>query len=288
MACILVTAATGRVGTALIPRLTAAGHEVLAVTSRQDGVQALRQSGVEPVLADLGTPQSLELHMGTVDAVFLATPDDPRQDAMERGLVGMFAQNGNPHVVKLSAQSAGLNPPVSFGAYHRRAEEVLEESGLPYTILRPTFFQQSLLLFAEDVASKGKITAPVGSGKVAMVNVDDVAEAASVVLANEEHFGRTYTLTGPSAHSFADVTSRLSELLVKKVGYTSPPAFAARLVLPFVTGMPRWKSNLVVDLLSALRAGAQENSSSDIEDITGKAPKSLEMFLTSNLDAFKS
>ncbi|MCP4316864.1 MAG: NmrA family NAD(P)-binding protein [Hyphomicrobiales bacterium] len=162
----------------------------------------------------------------------------------------------------------------------------MAQSGLPFTILRPTFFQQSLLLFAQDAAKKRKSTAAVGQGKVAMVSVEDVADTAAAVLTNEAHFGKTYTLTGPSAHSFDDVIGRLSEHLGQKVGYTSPPAFAARLVLPFVTGMPRWKSNLVVDLLSALRAGAQQHVSADVEMVTGNAPKSLEMFLTSNLDAF--
>ena len=51
--------------------------------------------------------------------------------------------------------------------------------------------------------------------------------------------------------------------------------------------MPRWKSNLVVDLLSALHAGAQQQVSTDVETVTGKKPRSLEDFLKSNLDAFR-
>ena len=46
----------------------------------------------------------------------------------------------------------------------------------------------------------------------------------------------------------------------------------ARIVLPFVTGMPRWQSNLVVDLLKAISQGAQETVSSDVEAVTGTAP----------------
>ncbi|WP_136656740.1 NAD(P)H-binding protein [Nitratireductor sp. XY-223] len=288
MARILVTAATGRVGSQLTRRLVDAGHDVLAVTSRPDRAGRIKEAGAAPVVADLQKPESLQQTLDGTDAVFLATPDHPKQDVMERALIAQFSAAGNPHVVKLSAQSAGLDPPVSFGAYHRRSEQALETSGLPYTILRPTFFQQSLLLFSGDVARKRKITAPVGNGRIAMVNVEDVAAAAAAVMANEDHFGRTYTLTGPSAHSFGDVVAQLSDRLGHTVGYSSPPAFAARIVLPFVTGMPRWQSSLVVDLLSALKAGAQETVSDDVEHLTGHPPRSIEAFLAEHLDTFRS
>lgn len=287
MARILVTAATGRVGSRLIPLLIRDGHTVVGVTRSQKGADTIRKSGAEAIIADLKDAQTLEPMMGEIDAVFLATADDPKQDQIEAGQIAMFARRGKPHVVKLSAQSAGLHPPVSFGIQHRRSEQALEASGLPYTILRPTFFQQSLLLFAEDVAKKGKITAPVGKGKIAMVNVDDVARMAATVIAKEEHHGKTYTLTGPAALGFDDVVGHLSRSLDRNVGHTSPPAFAARLVLPFVTGMPRWQSNLVVDLLSALKAGAQQEVSPDIERVTGQPPVSVEDFLQANLVAFK-
>ena len=287
MARILVTAATGRVGSALLPRLIEAGHDVLAVSSRAAAGDDLRRRGATPVVADMTRPQSLSEATADVDAVFLATADDPQQHRIETAFVDMVRERGRPHVIKLSAQSAGLTPPVSFGTLHRESETALERSGLPYTILRPTFFQQSLLLFADDVARKKRIIAPVGNGHVAMVDVQDVARMAAAVVADGRHYGKTYVLTGPSAHSFGDVVGLLSDELGHPVGYTSPPAFVARLVLPMMTGMPRWKSNLVVDLLSALRAGAQEQVSSDVEAVTGAPPSSLGSFVSANVSAFR-
>ncbi len=288
MARILVTAATGRVGSALLPQLIEGGHDVRAVTSREAAGDGLLKQGAIPVVADIKEPESLSEAVADVDAVFLATADDPRQDRIEVSLVEMIKQRGSPHVIKLSAQSAGLTPPVSFGTMHREAETALEHSGLPYTILRPTFFQQSLLLFAEDVAKKKRIIAPVGSGRVAMVDVSDVARTAAAVVCNDDHYNKTYVLTGPSAHSFGDIVGLMSNELGHAVAYTSPPAFLARLVLPMMTGMPRWKSNLVVDLLSALRAGAQENVSADVERVTGTPPSALRSFITSHAGAFRS
>ncbi len=287
MARILLTAATGRVGSALLPMLLAKGHTVLAVTSRQNGVETLRASGAQAVLADIRNPDSMRDRIADIDAVFLATADDPKQDIIEQSFVAMIAQAGAPHIVKLSAQSAGLKPPVSFGVFHCRSEIAIEQSGLPYTILQPTFFLQSLLLFAEDVSGKKRIIAPVGRGQIAMVDVNDVARTTAAVIGNQAHFGKSYVLTGPSAHGFCDVVECLSKQLGHTIAYTSPPALVARIVMPFMTGMPRWKSNLVVDLLTALRAGAQSQVNQNIEQITGEPANALETFISQNLDAFK-
>jgi len=288
MARILVTAATGRVGSALVPQLVAEGHVVRAVTRRAAAAAALSDSGADPIVADIRQPETLGTAIEGVDAIFLATADDPQQHRIEQALIAMIAATGRPHVVKLSAQSAGLSPPVSFGALHRQAEDALRASGLPFTILRPTFFQQSVLLFADDIASKNRIIAPAGQGKIAMVNIEDVARAAAAVIAGGDHLGKIYELTGPTASGFDDIAALLSRQLGRPIGYVSPPALLARIVLPFMTDMPRWQSNLFVDLLSALRGGAQQTVSPDIEGITGRPAISLETFLTANLASFRA
>lgn len=288
MAAVLVAGATGRVGAALLPLLRERGHRVLAVTRRADAADILAAQGAEPVVADLRAPDGLRDRLAELDAVFLATADAQDQDQLETSFIATAAAAGRPHVVKLSAQSAGLTPPRSFGIYHRRSEQALRTSGLPYTILRPTFFLQSLLLFAPDIARKRKFVAPAGKGRIAMVDIGDIARAAAAVLGDDAHAGRSYTLTGPSAHSLPEVAEQLSAKLGRKIGYASPPAFIARLVLPFATGMPRWQSNLVVDLFAALKAGAQEEVSGDVESLTGRPATSLDAFLTAHLDAFRS
>jgi hypothetical protein len=83
------------------------------------------------------------------------------------------------------------------------------------------------------------------------------------------------------------VTEKLTELLGLKIGYTSPPAPVARLVMPFLTGMPRWKTNLLVDLMVAIRNGAQLQVTSDVADITGEEPRTLHAFLKEHLESFQ-
>lgn len=286
MSRFLVFTATGQVGSALCSELLLRGHEVAGVTRSDAAAGRLVQRGISPIVGDIRRPEELVAKLDGFDGVFLASSDARDQDSTEMRLIEHLQSIGTAQVVKLSAQSAGMNPPVSFGVQHHNAEQALERSGLSYTILRPTFFQQSLLLMSGDVAKKKAITAPMGKGKTAMVDVRDIASVAAHCLADSKHAGKIYTLTGPAAYGFADVTAKLSELIGVKIGYTSPPAPLARLVMPLLTGMPRWKTTLLVDLMVAIRQGAQEQVTSDVANITGDDPRTLDAFLKEHLASF--
>ena len=285
MARVLVFAATGKVGSAVCDLLVAAGHEVHGVT-RGDGA-ALSARGVVPVRGDVRDPAALSPRIEGFDAVFLASADAPDQDAQEIALIGVLARQAQrPRVVKLSAQSAGLTPPVSFGIQHRRAEDALRNSGLTWTILRPTFFQQSVLLMKDDIARKGTITAPMGRGRSAMVNVADIARVAALCLTEDSHAGQVHTLTGPEPVGLADVAATLSDLLGRRIRYVSPPAPIARLVMPLLTGMPRWQTGLIVDLMVAIRKGGQAAVTGDVQRLTGVPPVRMTDFLAAEKQAF--
>ena len=135
---------------------------------------------------------------------------------------------GVARVVKLSGQSAGLEPPASFGVMHARVEQALRESGMKWSFLRPTFFMQSLLLMADTVPG-GKIIAATGKGEIAFVDARDVADAAARVLADPAaHDGRIHTLTGARALSFAGVAELLSSAVpsLPGIGSTVPVSVA--------------------------------------------------------------
>ena len=126
-----------------------------------------------------------------------------------------------------------------------------------------------------DSVRTGKLIAATGAGRIAFVDVRDVAAAAAAVLADPHtHDGKIHTLTGPRALSFSELAALLSDITGHRVCHISPPRWLARIVLPWVSGMPRWQSNLVVDLMAALAAGAQSTPTPAIAETssTGSAP----------------
>ena len=278
-ATILVCGATGQVGAAVCHQLDALGAAWVGLSRKSSKDARFRQ-------ADFGDSASLPAALRGIEVVFLACSDDPNQDALEINLINACRSNGVRHVVKLSAQSAGLQPPVSFGRLHARAEQALRDSGMAWTFLRPVFFTQSLLFFADSIKG-GKLIAATGKGKVAWVDVRDVAEAAVAALTNPAaHAGKVYTLTGGAAHSFAEVTQMLSTVTGKPVKHISPPAWFAKLVLPLASGMPRWQSNMAVELMAAISRGAQETVSSDAARFLKQAPRGVQAFVQESRSAF--
>jgi uncharacterized protein YbjT (DUF2867 family) len=269
---VLVCGATGQVGVLLRAALDAAGRPWLGLSRRPPASERWRQ-------ADFEQPATLGPALDGVGTVFLASSDHPRQDELEIAMIEACRARGIERVVKLSAQSAGRQPPVSFGVLHARAERALRESGMAWSILRPVFFMQSLLLMADSVRS-GKLIAATGKGEVAFVDTRDIAEVAACVLANPStHDGQIHTLTGPRALSFAELAELLASTTGHPVRHISPPRPIARLVLPWVSGMPRWRSNLVVDLMAAIADGAQSVPSDAVRQITGHQPRTLEAFI---------
>ena len=285
---ILVTGATGRVGSALVPLLKRAGVPVAALVRDPKRAAALKAQGVDLRQADLADPASLRPALAGIQKAFLATADGRDQAMLERNFIAAAAEAGVGHIVKLSAQSAGMAPPRSFGRFHREAEIALEQSGVPFTVLRPAFFMQSLMLFAEDIRKKGTFTAPIKVGRVSMVDLRDVAAAAACCLADDRQKGKAYILTGPRAIDFFEVARLIGQARGRNVGFKPMPAFLARLVMPRATGLPRWYTNLVIEQFVALNRGAQTPITDSVERLTGKAPRSIETFLKENAVSFKA
>ena len=276
---ILVCGATGQVGRRVFEQLGEHG-----VPRR--GMSRAAPASDEWVRADFEDPASLPAALDGVDRVFLACGDRPAQDRLEGALIEACRTAGIEHVVKLSAQSAGLSPPVSFGRLHRRTEQVLAAAVPGATVLRPVFFMQSLAFFADDIR-KGRLIAPTGAGRVALVDADDVADVAvQALLHPDRHRGAVHTLTGPRAWSFSEIVAEIGEAAGRRIRHISPPAMLARLVLPFVSGMPRWQSNLAVELMAAIARGAQADVSDTISEICGRPPGTLPAWLAAHAESF--
>jgi len=283
---VAVAGATGRVGAAVVDRLVELGLPVRALARRPEALTL--PDGVEAVAADYQDAEGLTKALRGAERVFLVTPDHKPDDqpVLERAFAAAAAEAGVKHIVKLSACLAGATPPVSFGIAQRAAERAVEASGLAFTHLRPTFYLQSLTLFADDVRA-GKLIVPVREGRVSFVDLNDVAAVAAGVLAAGGFEGEAIDVTGPEALSFSDVAAALSAALASPVRHQPIPPFAARLVLPMKAKMSFAYAGLVVDMMRAIENGAEAHVSDAVERIAGRPPKTLGAYLEENLDVFR-
>jgi uncharacterized protein YbjT (DUF2867 family) len=282
---ILITGATGRIGSATMQQLAASGLCVRALVRSLEKAASIAGPGVEVVRGDLEQVHSLEAALQGVTRALLVSPLDPRQVELQGNFIDAAKRAGPLHIVKISGLGTALDSPVRSGRWHARIEAHLEASGLPFTHLRPPFFMQNMLRFAQVIARSGEFAAALAQGKIAMVDVRDIAAVAVAALTTDGHTGKAYTVTGPEALSYDDVAEKLSLVTGKPVSYRDVPLADVRQRL-LETGMPEWHVEVQMDFHAALREGGASTVTGTVEAVTGKPPRTFEQFAREHAPLF--
>lgn len=282
---ILITGATGRIGSATLRQLSDRGIAVRALVRSAEKAAQVAGPLVEAVIGDLAQPRSLEAALDGVTAALLVSPLDPRQVELQGHFIDAAQQTGRVHIVKISGLGTALDSPVRSGRWHAQTEKYLADSGLPFTHLRPPFFMQNILRFGPTIRASGEFTGSLQRGKVAMVDVDDIAAVATAALTTPAHAGKTYVLTGPEALSYPDIAARLSKILGRTVTYRDVPLEVMRERLR-ASGMPAWHVDVQIDFSIALSRGDAATVSDDVEFVTGRPARSFERFVRAHVALF--
>ena len=276
---ILVTGATGTVGSEVIKALATTEARVRAgVHSLIKGDRFRIFPEVELVEIDFARPESLRVAFTGVTKVFQITPFTPEQVAIGKQLIDAAKQAGVQQVVKLSTSGADAEPGIQLGRWHREAEKYLENSGISYTLLRPTSFMQNFINYqGHSIQQEDKIYQPVGEGKVGYIDVRDIADVARIVLTEPGHEEKAYELTGPEAISVAQVAATLSEVTGRSITYVDVPEEATRQAMSGAH-LPDWMIDGMMELNAIIKAGYAANVTNTVEKLTGQAPRTFAAF----------
>ena len=279
---ILVTGATGTTGRELVRALVARGAPVRSLVRDAGRGRELLGEGVELAKGDFDRPGTLAAALEGVERLYVLTPPHPQQAEWERAVLDAARSAGVGRVVRHSLLGADDDSPMAAARLHRGSERELEESGLPFTILRPNFFDQT---FAGGMVVQGAMYTAAGEGRVSFVDVRDVADAAAAVLTGEGHEGRTYALTGPEALTFGEAAAVIGEVTGRPVQHVDVPAdqLAAGMAQ---AGVPDWLAQDVAALQTAYAAGAGAEVSDDVRTLTGRAPRPFREFVGDYADRF--
>jgi uncharacterized protein YbjT (DUF2867 family) len=282
---ILISGATGKVGTDLVEQLVAGGQTVRALARDPEKAATTLPGAVELARGDLADAESIEEALAGVEKMFLLAPVDPRMVEMEAHAVAAAKAAGIAHLVKLSAIGADAASPWMFASVHGKSEENIRRAGLPFTFLRPNFFMQNLLASAETIKSQGAIYQPAADSSASYIDTADIAAVAAKVLTSAGHEGKTYTLTGPQSLTYQQVADILSRAIGKPVKYIDAPRDAAKQAM-IASGMPEWLAEAISQLMDACRLGRMAAVSPDVPNVLGRPGRTLEQFVKDNRNAF--
>jgi uncharacterized protein YbjT (DUF2867 family) len=274
---ILVTGATGNAGSQVVRALLERGRDVRAFVRDPDKARRLFGDGAELAVGDFADRSALRAALDGVYDVFLSGADDPRRVEWETAAIDEAAGAGVRRIVKLSSIVADAGSPVAFWDWHARIEQHLCRSPVSAVVLRCSFFMSNLLAAAEQVACTGRIHAPAGSARIAMIDPRDVGAAAAAVLSTGGHDGRTYVLTGPEAITYAQVAAELSAATGREVEYVDVPAADARGAL-IEAGLPAFVAEQIVAVFARARDGANARATTTVEALTGHPARDFASF----------
>lgn len=276
---ILVTGATGTVGTNVVRELSKRGVSLRACVHTASKADKIREANVEIFEVDYSDRSTIEAAFRGIESLYLLTPFVPGQVEIATLLVDIARKAGVRHIVKQSALGADSPSPITLGVLHRRAEVYIEESGIPYTFLRPNSFMQNFINFqGATIKAEGKIYLPLGEGKVSYIDARDIARVAAEVLTNSTpHTGKAYNLTGPEAIPAARVAQIFSNAIGRPVVYVDTPVEAARRSM-LEAGLPDWTVNSLMELYRLDKTGGASGVTDAVEKITGSKPATFEKF----------
>ncbi len=282
---ILLTGSTGTAGSEISKALQRIGVRYRSLVRNRAKAEGSANPSVELVDGDLSRPETLGAALEGVEKALLLTAATPDSLQQERNFIHAAKRAGVRHVVKFSAYGASLDAPHYFGRQHGEAERELEDSGLPFTMLRPNGFFQNFLGNAKSIQARSALHAPAGEMKFSAVDARDIAAVAAHVLTEPGHEGQKYTITGPAALSHAEIAEKLSQVLGRKIVYVDVPEAAAREGM-LAAGIPAWTVEKVLDLYRYYRSGAAAEVTNTVERVGRKALIAFEQFVRDYASVF--
>jgi uncharacterized protein YbjT (DUF2867 family) len=275
---ILVIGGRSKIGSALLEELASRGQQVRALVRAGEpthGVAAV----ADIVTGDLADEGSLEAAMAGVEKVFLLSSPHPDAVSWHRNAIDAARRAGVQLLVRSSILGADRETPAEFVSAHTTCDRYLEDSGIPFVIVRPNLFLQNVPESTIPmIDASGTFYVDAGEARISMTDTRDVAAVTAVVLTEPGHAGAHYDVTGPEALSYADVAAKLTTTLGRQISYVAVPDEAVRQAL-LGAGLNEWFVSALVGLYQDYRrsgtGGYAAQVTDTVERLTGHPARSL-------------
>lgn len=274
---ILVTSAVGHVGREVVRATAAAGFRVRAADSAIALVHAMHGEAIDARRLDYTQPSTFAHVVEGCEGLFLVRPPDVfHMESTLLPFIDAAMAAGVRHVVFMSVAGAATNNFVP----HHAVEKHLEERGVPHTLLRPGFFAQNLgAAYRDDIADDDRLYLPAGRGRVAFVDLRDLAEVVAKIFADPAvHAGAAYTCTGPEALSFEEAARLLTDVIGRRIRY-EPASIAGYVRHLHIQGVPLPQIGVQTLLHVGLRFGQREEIDPTLGELLGRRPRTLASYI---------
>jgi uncharacterized protein YbjT (DUF2867 family) len=280
----LVTGATGTLGSEVVRQLVAARQRVRALVRTRS--KAAFDPSVEVVVADFAEPETLAPAFAGVDKALVVT-HGLDLETLEANAFAAAKGAGVKHIVKVSGRhvDAEFLEGSVLARWHNRSESRLRALGTRWTIVRPAMFASNIPLWLNKEA--GILALPVGDGKDTLTDPRDIAAVIVHVLTGGGHDGALYELTGPQFVSFREAVGKLGGAIGRPLRYVDAPRDAARAGM-ISEGVPSSQADALLMLFDGIKAGNAYPPTATIAELLGRPARSFDEWLEDHTDALRA
>ncbi|NTF16444.1 SDR family oxidoreductase [Agrobacterium tumefaciens] len=283
---IIVTGASGKLGRATISELlkTVAPSKIAALVRDPAKVNDLLELGIDVRQGDYADKESLVKAFKGVEKLLLVSGTvSPDRLNQQLNAISAARDARVNHVVYTSIQrreASGYFIPMVTDV-DRATEAALKNAGGTYTIMQNSLYLDVLpFTFAKNVLNEG-IRLPGGPKGGALAARSDLASANAIVLTEDGHNGKTYSLGASETATFSDMAATLSKVCGKDIRYSDIPV-ETFVIEKSAEGFPAEAARFLSEWLRALGDGEFGEVSGDLERILGRKPITCDEFLAAH------
>ncbi|GGR75164.1 MULTISPECIES: SDR family oxidoreductase [Streptomyces] len=268
---IVVTGATGALGRLVVDALlaTVPAGEVVAVVRDKEKAAALAARGVELRIADYSAPETLAGAFRSGDRVLLISGSEVGRRVAQHAAVIDAAKAAGVAQLAYTGILGGPDADFALADEHKATEQLILDSGLPYTFLRNGWYTENYTANLAPVLEHRAVVANAGEGRIASASRADFAAAAAAVLTGDGHLNTTYELSGDTAWSLAEYAAVISGLTGETIAYNNVPAATHQEIL-VGAGLPEGFAAILVDVDEAIGRGRLAGTSGDLARLIGR------------------
>jgi len=284
---ILVTGATGNVGRVVVERLLAAGRNVRATGRTPESVSRMFGERVQAVALDFTDASTWTSAFDGVRGMFLMRPPQLGKPKTQMVPALDYARGqGIKQMVFLSLQGAEGNKVVP----HAAIESWLRTSGISWTFVRASFFDQNLMTtHLTDIRDRNEIMVPAGRGATAFVDAEDVgAVAAAALLDPLSHANAALTVTGDEALTYDQIAEILTVELGRPIRYARPGAFRYVHHARSTLGMPWGMVAVTTAIYTTARLGLAAGCTETVREVLHRDPIGFAAFAHRERDVWNN
>lgn len=276
---ILITGATGHLGTAVVDQLlkNTNANNIVALARDENKATSLKERGAEVRIGNFDDTTSLDKAMKGIEKVLLISTADPDRLQQHKNVVDAAKKASVKFIAYTSVPLEDLNSAAakSLLESHFQTEDYIKASGLTYAFLRNNIYADMIPIYVGEKVFETGVYLPAGIGKLPFALRREMGEGtANLLLYSEQHQNKTYDITNNELYSFEDIAKVLSELSGKTITYTNADLDEFTKTLK-ERNIPEHFIFIFTAFLTDFKNHQYEKATNDLEELLGREPATL-------------